>query len=228
MVNHLALVMDGNRRWAKQNKLLAWQGHYHGIKAVEQSIEFCLENSIKYLSLYAFSLENFKRSEIEKKYLFNLLLKFIKNFTLKLISNQIRVKFIGDKSYFPNNIIDSIQDLENKTKNFRKLNINILFCYGGQQEIINAINLALKEKKENINIETFKNYLWYNKYNNNNIPDPDLIIRTGGQKRLSNFLLFQAAYSELLFIDKYWPDFNKKDLELSLIEYNSRKKNYGQ
>lgn len=227
MLKHLALIMDGNRRWAKENNLFPWQGHYHGIKAVEHSIEFCIEKGIKFLSLYTFSLENFKRNITEKNYLFDLIIKFGEIFLPKLLKYKVKIKFIGDKSLFPESIVDTILYLEEQTKEFEKLTVNMLFCYGGRQEIVDAINKIVKETNKNlikpaIKLEDINSYLWCGK-----MPDPDLIIRTGGQKRLSNFLLFQAAYSELYFTDTYWPSFNKEHLELAIQEYNHRKRNYG-
>lgn len=221
-LTHLAIVMDGNRRWAKKNNLPAWQGHNEGVKALERTVDFCLENSIKILTCYVFSLENFKRSQEEKDHLFNLLIEHSNKFFHKLSEKQVRVRFVGDRSLFPESVRSTIESIEQATWNHNKLLVNMLFSYGGRQEILDAVqNIAHKYKQDNLDLatisaENFKKYLWLG-----DIPDPDLIIRTGGDQRLSNFLLYQAAYSELYFTNSLWPDFDVKQLAKAINYYNS-------
>lgn len=220
--------MDGNRRWAKKKLLMPWLGHKSGINPIKSVLEFCIEKKIKYISLYAFSLENFKRSEKELKFFFQLFIEESDKALPDLIKEKVRIRFCGDTNLFPSNIKSKVQKLENKTKNFDKLYLNIIFCYGGQQEIISAAkNIAHdvktgKIEPNHIDKQLFDSYLW-----TSNIPEPDLIIRTGGQMRLSNFLLFKAAYSELLFTKKLWPDFTKADLEKAYDNFIYRKRNLG-
>lgn len=228
MIQHLALIMDGNRRWAKKQSLMPWFGHKQGINTVKQVLEFCLENTIKIVSLYTFSLENFRRSPQEISYLFNLIIEEAVIALPELQKQHIKVRFIGNRDYFPNHVIPTVKHLESQTDNYNNLQVNILFCYGARQEILDATKaVALEVKSGNINPEEidaklFEKYLW-----GAAIPDPDLIIRTGGAKRLSNFLLYQAAYSELYFTDLLWPELNKQELSHALTYYQEQRRNFG-
>jgi undecaprenyl diphosphate synthase len=228
MIQHLALIMDGNRRWAKKQNLITLLGHKQGIETVKQVLEFCLEKAIKTVSLYTFSLENFKRSPQEIKYLFNLIVTASHEALPQLIEQGIRITFVGNNTYFPEHVKPIIEHLETTTKKFTQLHVNILFCYGARQEILQATKHIAQEVKaglldpEQINPEVFKKYLW-----GAAVPDPELIIRTGGVKRLSNFLLYQAAYSELYFTDVLWPDLNKQELSSALAYYNEQRRNFG-
>lgn len=233
MIKHLALIMDGNRRWAKKQNLMPWIGHQHGTKSVQQVIEFCLEQQIPLVSLYTLSLENFKnRAPDEINFLLNIILEQSKSQLPELIKNGVRIKFCGDRSQFPASVKDSVEKLEDATQNLNKgrapqLTVNILFCYGGRQEIIHATKSIAQDVKSgildinNISEEIFNNYLWVKS-------DPDLIIRTGKEKRLSNFLIYQAAYSEIYFTDILWPDLTKQDLMVALEDYKNRTRNFGQ
>lgn len=228
-MQHLGIIPDGNRRWAKQNKLQTFFGHQTGSKAVKAAIYVCLEKNIPYLSIYAFSLENFvNRSESEKEYLFSLIPEECKKTLPDLIQNKVRIKFIGDKKIFPKNILSSLTESEEQTKNFDTLTVNFLFCYGGKQEIIAGVKDIAnhvktgKLKIEDINEHSIKSSLWCG-----NIPDPDLIIRTGGVSRLSNFLTFQSAYSELMFLDCFWPDVTKDVIKDCIEKYNRISRNFG-
>jgi len=228
-MQHLAMVMDGNRRWAQEKKLEAVTlGHKKGVDAVRAAVRFCLKKNIPYLSLYTFSLENFKRSSIEKKYIFNLLAQVIKNDTLKLLEQGIRIRFIGDRDYFPKTTLAIIDEIEEKTKHLNKLNLNMLFCYGAQQEMICAAKRVAQKVKEGllavdeIDETALRREMW-----TSGIPDPDLIIRTGKLSRLSNFLLFQAAYSELVFPDCYWPEITEERLAECVETFYATQKNYG-
>jgi undecaprenyl diphosphate synthase len=228
-MQHLAIIPDGNRRWALQNKLESFFGHKQGMEHVRSAIKVCIKKGIKYLSFYTFSLENFKRSDQEKNYLFNLLADGMTKELPDLIKNGIRVRFIGDRSSFPQQIQSVIHDVEHKTEHLQTLNLNLLFCYGSTAEITQAVKLIAQKVKDgllavdDINEHTIHDALW-----TAGMPDPDLIIRTGGLSRLSNFLLYQAAYSEFSFLDCYWPDITEEKLELCLDRFNQTKRNFGQ
>ena len=228
MVQHIALIMDGNRRWARKRLLQPWLGHKEGIDSVKRSIEFCLENKIRFLSLYLFSLENFNRTQRERGLLFNLLISTIKENTLDLKNKGVKIKFVGDRNFFPADVISHCDFMEEETKNCNDLHLNLLFCYGGRQEIVSGVRevidqiLSGKIKKDDITVDNFQDFLWLN-----NTPCPDIVIRTGGHFRLSNFLLYQTAYSELFFLDKLWPDINKDDLSNIYIDFKKRKRNFG-
>lgn len=227
-MQHLAIIPDGNRRWAKQNKLQTILGHQKGGQAMKSAIHACLENNIKYLSIYAFSLENFNRSESEKEYLFNLIPEECKQTLPELIEKEVRIKFIGNKDYFPKSILASICELEDKTKNFDKLTVNFLFCYGGRQEIIEGIkNIAARIKSGELNTEHIDEQLIRSSFWSGDTPDPDLIIRTSGVTRLSNFLTFQSAYSELMFLDCYWPEVTQELIKDCIEKYNKISRNFG-
>jgi len=227
-LNHLACIMDGNRRWAKQRGLFAWYGHREGTEAVRTVIDFCLEKSIRYLSLYTFSLENFKRPAVEKRYLFNYLAKQSEKELPVFIKKGVRVRFVGDRSYFPESLRAMCARIEQGTAHGDRLLLNLLFCYGGQQELVAGIKDIIKDIKagnlseDDVNEERINQYLWTGA-----IPAPDLIIRTGGMQRLSNFLLYQAAYSELCFLDCMWPELSKEHLENAISSFGQSKRNFG-
>lgn len=228
-MQHLAMIMDGNRRWARENKLAAvTMGHQKGAETIRTAVKFCIKNDIKYLSLYAFSLENVKRSEAEKTFLFDLLARTLTKNLDALIRQGVRIRFVGDRALFPENIKDFIHDAEERTKDLDKLCLNILFYYGSQQEMVYAAkNVAKKVQDGVLHIDdideaTFRKELWVN-----GTPDPDLIIRTGNSLRLSNFLLFQAAYTELMFLDRYWPEVDEQCLQDCVEQFHYRQRNYG-
>lgn len=227
-LKHLACIMDGNRRWAKLNGLVPWYGHRQGIEALKLAVQFCVDKQIPYLSLYTFSLENFKRSEQENNFLFDLILQEAEGSLKEFKDQNIRLRFIGERSYFPARVAQVLENLEAETAQATGLTINLLFCYGGRQEIVAGIKQIASEVKANrlkisdINEELVKSYLWLG-----DCPDPDLIIRTGGYKRLSNFLLYQAAYTELYFLDCLWPELTRDDLEKAIAYYEQCQKNFG-
>jgi undecaprenyl diphosphate synthase len=226
-VQHLALIMDGNRRWAQAQGLASYTGHKQGIHAVKTAVAFCLEHQIRYLSLYTFSLENFKRSAQEQIYLFDLLVSAIEAHLEELQEQKIRIRFIGNRALFPAHVHTSIEKVEHSTASNTCLQINFLFCYGSRQEILAATNTLLQDTQEGkrtgaITEQEFTRYFW-----TADIPDPDLIIRTGKQSRLSNFLLFQAAYSELYFLDCLWPELTKEHLQKALTTYAQQQRNFG-
>ncbi len=228
-MQHLAMIMDGNRRWARKNRLSsASLGHKKGVDSVKIAVEFCLKKNIKYLSLYMFSLENFNRSEEEKNYIFNLLDSTLKDNLPEFIKNNISVRFVGDRSYFPKSVVSTINLVEKETFNLKKLFLNFLFCYGARQEIVSSVKKIAKKVKDgllnidDINEDTIKNESWLG-----GIPDPALLIRTGDVCRLSNFLLYQAAYSELIFLECGWPEINEKILQNCVDKFKSIRRNFG-
>lgn len=221
MISHLALIMDGNRRWAKKRALQPWLGHKQGVESVQMAVQYCLDHNISYLSLYTFSLENFKRSEQEISYLFSLV-REAKDRMQEFINGQVQIRFVGDRSKIPHDTRIICEEIEQMTQGGTKLQCNFLMCYGGQQEIINAAGELVKQGLSDITLDTFRQYLWLG-----NIPDPEIIIRTGGVKRLSNFLLFQAAYAEIRFLDCLWPDLTKDLLHETVLDCMQANKNVG-
>jgi len=228
MIQHLACIMDGNRRWARSRRILPWYGHGEGAKGVRTVTDFCLDRGIKFLSLYAFSLENFKRSELENSYLFKLLVDEAPNVLQESIERGVRIKFIGDRSLFPKEVAPTCQKLEAETAGGNNLELNFLFCYGGQQELLAAVKQVAQEVKAGeldpteISQEQLERCLW-----TAGAPPPDLIIRTGGVRRLSNFLSYQAAYSELYFLDCLWPELTTRHLDDALSYFHSCRRNFG-
>lgn len=222
MIKHLALIMDGNRRWAKKNSMLPWLGHQEGAKVIEEVVDFCLDNSIKYLTLYAFSTENLKRPEPEKKYLFKLIKDFAQDSFIDIsIKKDMRVRFIGERDFFPVDIKEVAEKIENYTLHCKTITVNILFCYGGQQELVSAINKTIASNSA-ITYQDFRKNTWLG-----DCPEPELIIRTGGHKRLSNFMLAHCAYSELYFLDEFWPEIRSSHLQEVLDDYSQVKRNFG-
>tara|TARA_B100000900_G_scaffold316550_1_gene275517 strand:- start:525 stop:1169 length:645 start_codon:yes stop_codon:yes gene_type:complete len=212
--------MDGNGRWGLKNKNSRNAGHRAGINTVEKIIKETIRNNVKFLTLYAFSTENWKRPKKEIRFLFNLLENFLKNKIEDLNEQKIKLKIIGKKNFSPklNNLL---KISEKKTHKNNRLQINLALNYGSKTEMINAFK-ELKKKREIINEKNFKKYL-----QTKNIPDPEILIRTGNTKRLSNFLLWQLAYSEIFFEKKLWPDFNEKDYFKIIKKYKNIKRNFG-
>jgi len=211
---HLSLIMDGNRRWAANNGKLAGEGHYQGALAIRKAVDFCLAEGIKHLSLYAFSLENLNRSQEEKRDLFDLIPKFFEKYSEELLAKKVRIRFIGDRNLFPLEATHCITQIEKITNDCDSLNVYFMFFYGGQQEIIAGMKKIGEKIKagevepEAISQAFFEQQLW-----SVGVPDPDLLIRFGGRKRLSNFLPFKLGYTELCFLDNFWPDVNEKILK---------------
>ena len=219
---HVAIIMDGNGRWGlKKNKSRNY-GHFKGLKSAESAIKTVIKNRIPYLTLYTFSTENWKRPENEINFLFDLIRKSLKKNLKKIIKQEIKINIIGIKKKLPSDISKIINFIEKKTKKNKRLTLNLALNYGSQEEIVSACKKITKNKNININIENFKKYL-YTSY----MPNPDILIRTGGTKRLSNFLLWQLAYTEIFFIDKLWPDFNENDFNNIIKKYYSIKRNFG-
>ena len=219
-IKHVAIIMDGNGRWGTKKKKSRNFGHKQGLKTVEKIIKESVRKKIRYLTLYAFSTENWKRPKNEINYLFSLLYNFLTNKINELDKEKIRLFVIGKKK-FSNNLNNLLKYSEKLTSKNKKLQINLALNYGSKSEIINAIN-NLRNKNLTINTKNISKHLY-----TKNIPDPDILIRTGNRKRLSNFLLWQLAYSEIYFEDKLWPDFNEKDYNRILNKFKKTKRNFG-
>ena len=222
-VTHLGIILDGNRRYAKKLLREPWKGHDSGAEKVERLFDWCKELGVTELTLYVFSMQNFQRSEKEVSYLMDLFCKFftsekIKN---KIQQNQIRLHFIGRSHLLPQKVQDLISRLQAETEKNIGFIANFAMAYGGREEIIDGVNKILKEGKlKEVDETTFSKYLQLQS-------QPDLIIRTGGEKRTSNFLVWQSWYSEWFFLDKYWPEFEKEDLVRVLAEFSQRERRFG-
>ena len=219
-LKHVAIIMDGNGRWGLKNKRSRNAGHKEGLKTVEKIIKETIENKIKFLTLYAFSTENWKRPKKEINFLFNLLENFLKEKIEDLNNQKIKLKIIGKKN-FSSKLNNLLNLSEKKTSKNKKLQINLALNYGSKAELVSAFK-ELKKNKETINEKNLNKYL-----QTNDIPDPDLLIRTGNTKRLSNFLLWQIAYSEIFFEKKLWPDFNENDYYKIINKFRNIKRNFG-
>ena len=219
-LNHVAIIMDGNGRWGLEHYNSRNKGHREGINVIEKIIESSIKKKISYLTLYTFSTENWKRPKSEIDYLFKLLENFLKNKILDLHKKNIKLKIIGKKC-FTKKLNDLLIKSEIKTKKNSTLQINLALNYGSKSEIVNSVKLLIKNKKK-INEKNISKYLY-----TSNIPDPDILIRTGNTQRLSNFLLWQLSYTEFFFSRKLWPDFNEKDYENIIKKFLKLKRNFG-
>jgi undecaprenyl diphosphate synthase len=229
MIKHLACITSGNRTWAKKEGMIPWLGYKYGVEAFRRVIDFCLEKQIPYLSLYLFSIENFKRPENEKNYLFKELVQQQFNSLIdEAFKKGVKVQFLGERSLFPDSVKSLFEKAEEKTAHLKNLTVNFLFCYGGRQEIVHGVKEVLKKirsgelNEDELTPELFAQNLW-----TGDMPDPDLIIRADGEVRLSNFLLYQASYAELYFTDCMWPAINNEHLNKALDHYNKVKRNFG-
>lgn len=225
-LNHLAIIMDGNGRWAKLNKLPRTAGHYKGVEVLRNITIYANKLGIKCLTVYAFSTENWKRSIEEVSYIMSLPKVFFASYIKELMENNVRIMIIGDRDKIPTETMKVIDDAIETTKNNTGLILNFAFNYGSRDEIVKACKQYAIDYKENkvndLDEETFSKYLY-----TKDLPEVDLLIRTGSQMRLSNFLLYQLAYSEFVVIDTLWPDFNNDVLDKCIEEYKSRKRNFG-
>ncbi|MEY3170404.1 MAG: hypothetical protein RL765_451 [Pseudomonadota bacterium] len=220
--SHIAIIMDGNGRWGLKKYNDRNKGHYYGLQNINKVIKNCIKLHIKYLTLYTFSTENWNRPKKEIEYLF-FLFKFFyqKNFN-KINKNNIRIKFIGDLKNIPADLKVIIKKIQEKTKNNNRITVVFAFNYGAKSELINAFKKIHKNKNNKISEELISNNLY-----TKNMPDPDILVRTGGEKRLSNFLLWQLSYAELFFIEKSWPDFNFLDLKKIVNKFSGIKRRFG-
>lgn len=225
---HIALIMDGNRRWAKERNLDIKQGHYAGAENLEKIALYANKIGIKYMTVYALSTENWKRSEAEVKGLMLLLKAYVEKMLAKTNSNNIKINILGDISKLDISLQKSINRILDKTKENTGLTLNIAFNYGGRDEIVKATQKISEEvKKGNINVEDIDEKMVGDYLYTKGQPDPDIMIRTSGELRLSNFLLWQLAYTEFVFLNKYWPDFNEKDLDNAVEDFQKRHRNFG-
>lgn len=223
-LKHIAIIMDGNRRWAKEKHLPSAVGHSKGVDALRSTMRLFDKFGIKYLTVYAFSTENWNRKKEEVEFLMGLLAKTLLNELDEMHSENVKIKFLGDISRLGKNLVDIIHNAENKTKDNTGVNLNIAFNYGSRDEITNAVKSIVKEgiNLEDITEDTITNHLY-----TKDIPDPDLLIRTGGEKRISNYLLWQLAYSEIYVTDSHWPDFNEEELAKAIFEFEHRHRRFG-
>lgn len=222
---HIAIIMDGNGRWARKRGLPRTAGHRAGVEAIRGVIEFCSEIKIEYLTLYAFSTENWKRPPKEVASLMDLLVFFLKNEIDSLHKNEVRIKFIGELEALPDKALAAVKEALRKTMDNKGLTVVIAINYGGRQEIVRAAREIAEiygDSPEKINESVISGHL-----DTSGIPDPDLIIRPSGELRISNFLLWQMAYSEFWFSDVLWPDFKKEHLEEAIRSYRERDRRYG-
>ena len=224
-IKHLAIIMDGNRRWALSRNLKSYEGHVKGANNLFNIIEAVNKNKIDFLTVFVFSTENWKRSKTEISFLMDLLVKFLDDTIQKINSNDYKVRFIGNLVPFKKNIIKKINFIQDNTSNNKGITITIALNFGGRSDIINATNKILntQPRLKLIDEENFKKFTF-----NNSIPDPDLLIRTGGEMRLSNFLLWDLAYTELMFLPQMWPEFDEKILDECIMNYNNRIRKYGE
>ena len=221
-LNHVAIIMDGNGRWGLKRKKSRNYGHLQGIKTVETVIKSSIRQKIPFLTLYTFSTENWSRPESEINFLFDLIRKSLKKKLKNIIKQGIKINIIGRKEGLPKDIKQIIKIIEKKTFHNKVITLNLALNYGSKEEIINACKTLTKENKKEINVQNFEKKLY-----TKDMPDPEILIRTGGTKRLSNFLLWQLAYTEIFFMNKLWPDFNENDFNKIIFKFNKIKRNFG-
>lgn len=227
-LQHIAIIMDGNRRWAKSKMLPSAAGHKKGVEALRATLKACANFNIKYLTVYAFSTENWNRPKEEVEFLMSLLAKTIISEVPEFKKNDIRLRFIGDRNALNQELKEILEFGENETKDCKTLNLQIAFNYGARMEITNAIKIIYKkiQNGEIIESQITEDTVSQNLYTSF-LPDPDLLIRTGGEQRISNYLLWQCAYTEIYITDTFWPDFNEEALADAIIEFNSRSRRFG-
>lgn len=225
---HVAIIMDGNRRWAQERGFPQLEGHRRGSQNLESITRFAADVGLEFLTVYAFSSENWRRSEGEVNGLINLMRYYLQTKVVEFHENGVRLNIIGDYHAFPRDVVSMIQESLELTKNNRRITLNVALNYGARAEILKAtrqISSAVAEGQMNINDiteERFEEFLW-----TAGIPDPEIFIRTSGEKRISNYLLWQLSYTELFFVEKYWPDFTEKDLMNAIEEYQGRHRRFG-
>ena len=225
---HIAIIMDGNRRWAKEKKLPIKLGHKKGAETLEKTIRYANKLGIEYVTVYAFSTENWKRSEEEVSALMQLLESYLADYSKRADTENIRIKVIGDMNALSENLRESIKKAIDRTKNNTGTTFIVALNYGGRQEIIHAVKSIAKQVKENkLEIENITEETIQNNLYTAGIPDPDIIVRTSGEIRSSGFLTWQSVYSEYLFLEKYWPDFSEKDLDFVIETYQKRNRRVG-
>lgn len=222
MLEHIAIIMDGNGRWAKERGMIRLQGHNAGMQSLREIVRHSSQIGLKYLTVYAFSTENWKRPEDEVSGIFKLIIKYVNSEIEELNANNVKVGVIGDWSKLPKASKEALEFALNTTAGNNGLNLNVALNYGGRAEIVKAAKELILEGKEEITEEDISSHLY-----TKDIPDPELIIRTGGEMRFSNFLIWQAAYSEIYVTDVYWPDFTPEELDKAVEWYNGRDRRFG-
>ena len=225
---HLAIIMDGNGRWAKNQGLLRAIGHENGTKSVKVTVEACAKLGIENLTLYAFSTENWNRPKLEVDLLMKLLINSLKKELATLVKNNIKLNSIGNLENLPKSVQKELIEVIEKTKNNTRMTLTLALSYGSREEIINAVKIISDKVKNNIiSIDSIDDSILNKHLYTHNLPDVDLLIRTSGEHRISNFLLWQIAYAELYFTDVLWPDFKEKDLHEAIISYQKRERRFG-
>lgn len=228
MIKHISLIMDGNRRWAKAQGLKVFNGHRKGLDAIRTVCNYAIDNSIEHVSLYTFSLENLNRPLLEREYLFSLIIDQAETLAPELEAKGIRIRFLGDASHYPPAVVAAIYSLEKRTEHCTGLQLNLLFCYGGRQDIVSATKkIAAAVAAGTLSIDKIDQTLISNNLQTAGLPDPDIVVRTGGMHRLSNFLPYESVYSELYFIDILWPDITREDIDQIVQNFYTRKRNFG-
>jgi undecaprenyl diphosphate synthase len=226
--NHLAIIMDGNGRWAKQKGLLRSFGHENGTKSVKKTVEACAKLGIGNLTLYAFSTENWSRPKLEVDTLMKLLVHSLKKELITLQKNNIRLNSIGNLSKLPSPILKELDEVIEKTKNNSRMTLTLALSYGSREELLNVVKIISDKVKNNIiSVEDINESIINQHLYTRNLPDVDLLIRTSGEHRISNFLLWQIAYSELFFTEVLWPDFTEENLYEAIISYQKRERRFG-
>ena len=220
----VGIIMDGNRRWAKEKGLPTLEGHRRGYERLKDVARWSGAAGVKHLVIYAFSTENWKRTQEEVGYLMDLFRWVLKEEVAYFVKEEVKITAIGDRASLPEDIQVALKDVEEKTKHFSKLHVVLALSYGGRKEIVSATKAIIEsgKKSEDITEENFQTYLWTRE-----VPDPDIIVRTGGERRLSNFLPWQSVYSELFFSDTYWPEFTEEEFQNILREYSERERRHG-
>ena len=221
-LKHIAVIMDGNRRWAKERNLPSMVGHKKGVEALKAAMRACDDYGIKYLTVYAFSTENWNRKPEEVNFLMDLLGQTLKNELQEMHENNVVISFIGDTTKLSDKLQAILLNAVETTKNNTGVNLQIAFNYGSRDELVHAVKCIIEEGVTDITEETISNHLY-----TKNIPDPDLLIRTGGEMRVSNYLLWQIAYSEFIVIPEFWPEFDKDKLKNCILEYRKRNRRFG-
>lgn len=223
-LKHIAIIMDGNRRWAKERNLPSAVGHKKGVEALKATLRACNDFGVKYLTVYAFSTENWNRKKEEVDFLMNLVAVTLTNELDEMHKENVQIHFIGDLSRLSESLQKILQNSVEKTKNNSGVHLQIALNYGSRDEITNAVRQIIKAgvTPEDINEDLISNYLY-----TKGIPDPDVLIRTGGEQRISNYLLWQIAYSEIIIMDEFWPEFNKDLLSKAINEFGKRQRRYG-
>lgn len=225
---HIAIIMDGNRRWARQRNLDVKTGHKEGAKTLENIVRYAKKVGIKYITVYAFSTENWKRSEDEVGALMLLLQAYLDSYAKRADTEGIKVKVLGDISVLPKGMQSTIGKLEERTKDNTDINFNIALNYGGRDEIVKAVRkIAEKVKEDEIKIEDINEEIISNNLYTSGMPDPDVVVRTSGEMRTSNFLPWQIVYSEFIFVEKNWPEFSEEDLDKVIEIYQKRNRKFG-